>query len=128
MMPRRLSGLVSRRSFLMRGAGFAVAGALSHPAFSQTGRRVQPIDATFLFIADVHACRMASGLSPNCLKEGKTDAALLRNVAALNGLRDKDWPVQINGVATGLRSAGRRIGTPLGLVVGGDMTDDGGGQ
>jgi cytolysin (calcineurin-like family phosphatase) len=101
---------------------------LSCPARSQTGQRVQPIDATFLFIADVHACRMASGLSPNCQKEGKTDAALLRNIAALNGLGDKDWPAEINGVATGLRSAGSRIGTPLGLVVGGDITDDGGGQ
>ena len=102
--------------------------SLARPAFSQTGKRIQPIDATFLFIADVHACRMASGLSPNCQQEGKTDAALLRNVAALNGLGDKEWPAEINGVATGLRSAGSRIGTPLGLVVGGDMTDDGGGQ
>ncbi|MFC3322484.1 metallophosphoesterase [Mesorhizobium cantuariense] len=127
MMNRRSTGLFSRRSLLVQAAGFAAAGALSRPAFSQTGQRVQSIDATFLFIADVHACRMASGLSPNCLQEGKTDAALLRDVAALNGLGDKDWPAAINGVATGLRSTGR-IGTPLGLVVGGDMTDDGGGQ
>ncbi|TIX23036.1 metallophosphoesterase [Mesorhizobium sp.] len=118
---------ISRRNLLKQMMGFAAAGALSRPAFSQTGQRVQSIDATFLFIADVHACRMANGLSPNCLQEGKTDAALLRNVAALNALGDKDWPAEINGVATGLRSAGR-IGTPLGLVVGGDMTDDGGGQ
>ncbi|CAN7615275.1 metallophosphoesterase [Mesorhizobium sp. LjRoot246] len=128
MMNRRSTGLFSRRSLLKQMAGFAAAGALSRPAFSQTGQRVQSIDATFLFIADVHACRMANGLSPNCLQEGKTDAALLRNVAALNGLGDKDWPAEINGVATGLRSAGSHIGAPLGLVVGGDMTDDGGGQ
>jgi cytolysin (calcineurin-like family phosphatase) len=128
MMNRRSPTLVSRRSFLAQAAGFAMAGALSRPALGQTGLRVQPIDATFLFIADVHACRMASGLSPNCQLEGKTDAALLRNVAALNGLDQKDWPVEINGVTTGLRSAGSRIGAPLGLVVGGDMTDDGGGQ
>ncbi|RUX45912.1 metallophosphoesterase [Mesorhizobium sp. M7A.F.Ca.CA.002.09.1.1] len=127
MMNRRSTASLSRRNFLAQAAGFAAAGALSRPAFSQTGQRVQSIDATFLFIADVHACRMASGLSPNCLQEGKTDAALLRNVAALNALGDKDWPTEINGVATGLRSAGR-IGTPLGLVVGGDITDDGGGQ
>ena len=31
-------------------------------------------------------------------------------------------------VATGLAGAGRRIAHPRGLVVGGDMTDDGGGQ
>ena len=127
MMNRRSTGSLSRRNFLAQAAGFAAAGALSRPAFGQTGQRVQSIDATFLFIADVHACRMASGLSPNCLQEGKTDAALLRNVAALNALGDKDWPTEINGVATGLRSAGR-IGMPLGLVVGGDITDDGGGQ
>ncbi len=127
MMNRRSTGSLSRRNFLAQAAGFAAAGALPRPAFGQTGQRVQSIDATFLFIADVHACRMASGLSPNCLQEGKTDAALLRNVAVLNALGDKDWPADINGVATGLRSAGR-IGTPLGLVVGGDITDDGGGQ
>ncbi|MHC2797275.1 cytolysin (calcineurin-like family phosphatase) [Mesorhizobium jarvisii] len=120
--------MLSRRSFLMQAAGLAAAGALSRPAFGQTGQRIQPIDATFLFIADVHACRMASGLSPNCQQEGKTDVALLRNVAALNAINDKHWPAEINGVATGLRSAGNRIGMPLGLVVGGDITDDGGGQ
>ncbi|MER9653747.1 metallophosphoesterase [Mesorhizobium sp. M0152] len=118
----------SRRSFLAQAMGFAVAGALPRPALSQAGQRIQPIDATFLFIADVHACRMASGLSPHCEQEGKTDAALLRNVTALNAVGDKDWPAEIDGVATGLRSAGSRIGAPLGLVVGGDITDDGGGQ
>ncbi|CCV13014.1 metallophosphoesterase [Mesorhizobium sp. STM 4661] len=119
---------VSRRHFLAQAAGFAAAGAFARPALGQTGQRIQPIDANFLFIADVHACRMASGLSPNCQQEGKTDAALLRNVAALNGVGDEQWPAEIGGVATGLRSAGGRIATPLGLVVGGDMTDDGGGQ
>ncbi|ODA94548.1 metallophosphoesterase [Mesorhizobium sp. SEMIA 3007] len=128
MMNHRSPKLLSRRSFLMQAAGLAAAGALSRPAFGQTGQRIQPIDATFLFIADVHACRMASGLSPNCQQEGKTDVALLRNVAALNAINDKHWPAEINGVATGLRSAGNRIGMPLGLVVGGDITDDGGGQ
>ena len=126
IMNRKL--VLSRRNFLAQAAGLAMAGMLPRAALSQTGKRIQPIDATFLFIADVHACRMASGLSPNCLQEGKTDAALLRNVAALNGLADRQWPAEIDGVATGLRSAGSRIGPPLGLVVGGDITDDGGGQ
>ena len=125
-MNRKL--VLSRRNFLAQAAGLAMAGMLPRAALGQTGKRIQPIDATFLFIADVHACRMASGLSPNCLQEGKTDAALLRNVAVLNGLADRQWPVEIDGVATGLRSAGSRIGAPLGLVVGGDITDDGGGQ
>ena len=122
------AGPLSRRSFLAQALGVAAASAFARPALGQTGQRIEPVDATFLFIADVHACRMASGLSPNCQQEGKTDAALLRNVAALNGIGDKDWPAEIDGVATGLRSAGSRIGTPLGLVVGGDITDDGGGQ
>ncbi|RWB35954.1 MAG: metallophosphoesterase [Mesorhizobium sp.] len=113
---------------LAQAAAFAAAGALVRPAFGGTGQGIPPVDATFLFVADVHACRMASGLSPNCQQEGKTDAALLRSVAALNAIGEKDWPAEINGIATGLRSAGSRIGTPLGLVVGGDMTDDGGGQ
>ncbi|TIS59261.1 metallophosphoesterase [Mesorhizobium sp.] len=127
MMNRRSARSVSRRSVLAQLAGFAVAGTLARQAFGQTGQRISPIDATFLFIADVHACRMANGLSPHCEQEGKTDAALLRNVAALNGIGDRQWPHEIDGVATGLRSAGS-IGTPLGIVVGGDITDDGGGQ
>ncbi|WP_185970292.1 MULTISPECIES: metallophosphoesterase [unclassified Mesorhizobium] len=123
-----MNRMSTRRKFLEQAAGLAMAGMLPRAALGQTGKRIQPIDATFLFIADVHACRMASGLSPNCLQEGKTDAALLRNVAALNGLADRQWPAEIDGVATGLRSAGSHIGAPLGLVVGGDITDDGGGQ
>ncbi|WP_287174460.1 metallophosphoesterase [Mesorhizobium sp.] len=127
-MNRISAGSLSRRRFLAKAAGFAAAGALARPALGQTGQRIAPVDATFLFVADVHACRMAGGLSPNCQQEGKTDAALLRSVAALNAIGEKHWPAEINSVATGLRSAGSRIGTLLGLVVGGDMTDDGGGQ
>jgi cytolysin (calcineurin-like family phosphatase) len=109
-------------------AGVAATCAMPGYVFAQTGKRIQSIDATFLFIADIHACRMASGLSPHCLQEGKTDAALLRNVAALNAIAGHEWPAEINGQATGLNSAGSLIGTPLGLVTGGDITDDGGGQ
>ncbi|WP_287180323.1 metallophosphoesterase [Mesorhizobium sp.] len=127
-MNRISAGSLSRRRFLTQGAGLAAAGVLARPALGQTRQRIAPVDATFLFVADVHACRMASGLSPNCHQEGKTDAALLRSVAALNAIGEKHWPAEINGIATGLRSAGSRIDTPLGLVVGGDMTDDGGGQ
>jgi len=119
---------ISRRSFLAHAAGLAAACALPRSALAQSGQRAQPVDATFLFIADIHACRMASGLSPSCLQEGKTDAALLRHVAALNGIAGRQWPAEIGGVATGLRSAGGRIAAPLGLVTGGDITDDGGGQ
>ena len=127
-MNRRSPATTSRRAFLAQLGGLAVAATLLRAALAQTGRRIQPIDATFLFIADIHSCRMAHRLSPHCEQEGKTDAALLRNVAALNAIEDKQWPVEINGIATGLHSAGTRIGTPLGLVTGGDITDDGGGQ
>lgn len=126
-MITRPNTLLSRRSFLARLAAAGAAGALG-PAGAMAASGVAATDATFLFIADVHACRMARGFSPNCVQEGKTDAALLRSVAALNGIGEKVWPSEIQGVPTGLRSAGQPIGEPLGLVVGGDMTDDGGGQ
>ncbi|WP_019173011.1 metallophosphoesterase [Pseudaminobacter salicylatoxidans] len=85
-------------------------------------------DATFIFTNDVHACRMASGLSPHCEQEGKTDANLLRHIAALNRLPGGKWPLKTSGKASGLAGAGQKIETPLGVVIGGDMTDDGGGQ
>ncbi|TIP84751.1 MAG: metallophosphoesterase, partial [Mesorhizobium sp.] len=60
-MNRISAGSLSRRSFLAQAAGFAAAGALARPALGQTGQRIPPVDATFLFVADVHACRMVSG-------------------------------------------------------------------
>lgn len=107
----------SRREVLL-GLG-ALASSAAFPVLAQTER--PQVDATFLFISDVHACRMASGLSPNCQQEGKTDENLLRHVRALNSLPGKPWP-------EGVGLAGRSIAIPLGIVVGGDMTDDGGGQ
>jgi len=87
-----------------------------------------PIDATFIFTSDVHACRMETGLSPHCAEEGKTDASLLRHIAAINAIENSLWPGEIDGVPTGLRNAGQKIAAPLGVVMGGDLTDDGGGQ
>lgn len=98
------------------------------PALPGLAQPRPPIDATFLFTNDVHACRMASGLSPHCLQEGKTDENLRRHIAALNRIAEHKWPTAINGVATNLASAGKHIALPRGLIVGGDMTDDGGGQ
>jgi cytolysin (calcineurin-like family phosphatase) len=86
------------------------------------------IDATFLFTADIHACQMVGGLSPNCLQQGKTDENLRRHIAALNRVAEYEWPAEIDGVPTGLSSAGMPVGMPLGVVTGGDITDDGGGQ
>lgn len=121
-MARRAHPSVSRRCFL---AQLAAAGVAAVPRLSLA---TPATDATFLFISDVHACRTASGLSPNCLQEGKTDQNLLRHIRALNMIGTAVWPHEIAGMPTGLASAGRSVGPPLGVVIGGDMTDDGGGQ
>jgi len=90
--------------------------------------RAADTDATFVFAGDIHACRIGSGLSPHCEEEGKTDASLRRHIAALNRLPEMRWPRNVGGAPSRLASAGSTIGKPLGLVIGGDMTDDGGGQ
>lgn len=110
---------LTRRGFLAGTAALLAAGRANGQAAD---------DVTFLFINDIHACRMATGLSPNCQQEGKTDEALLHHIRVLNGLPGKLWPTEIAGKPSGLASAGNLIATPLGVVVGGDMTDDGGGQ
>jgi cytolysin (calcineurin-like family phosphatase) len=121
-----MATLVSRRRMLAQTLGFGLASLLGTSAARSASR--PRTDATFLFAADIHACRMASGLSPNCQTEGKTDQNLRRHIAALNEISAFVWPRQIGGVASSLASAGQKIGRPLGLVVGGDMTDDGSGQ
>ncbi len=60
--------------------------------------------------------------------KARPSANLLRHVAALNALPAMHWPETVGGQSSGLGSTGRRIGRPLGLVLGGDVTDDGGGQ
>ncbi len=119
---------LSRRALLVNLAGLGILSAVG-PALSAAKERWPPIDATFIFTADVHTCLVSGNkLSPNCAQEGKTDANLLRHVAALNRIADYRWPTEIGGVATGLAGAGEKIAVPLGIVIGGDMTDDGGGQ
>ena len=98
------------------------------PATSGRAAELPDIDATFVFASDVHACRMGSGLSPSCAAEGKTDENLRRHIAAINRLPELRWPARVGGKPAGLVSAGARIGRLLGVVIGGDMTDDGGGQ
>ncbi len=93
-----------------------------------TARAFPATDVTFLFINDVHACRTSDGLSPNCQEEGKTDENLLRHIRAINRIEEAIWPAEIDGIATSLRSAGEKVARPRGIVLGGDMTDDGGGQ
>ncbi len=118
-MGRHDARAISRRAFLL-GCG----ASLALPPLARSNDSA----VTFLFVSDIHACRMAAGLAPNCLQEGKTDANLLRHVNALNSLTGKSWPRSIRNAPTDLPSAGQRIATPRGIVVGGDMTDDGGGQ
>lgn len=112
---------LSRRGLLAGMAGFALLG--QHAARAQA-----TTDVTFLFINDVHACRTSKGLSPNCKEEGKTDENLLRHIRALNRIDEATWPEAIDSATTGLRSAGERAARPRGIVLAGDMTDDGGGQ
>lgn len=116
----------TRRRLLTAAGGLGLSLAL--PVFPSRAAR-PATDATFLFSCDVHACLVsADGLSPNCADEGKTDAALLRHVAAVNAVGGLAWPAEIDGRPSGLAGAGTTIAAPLGLVLGGDMTDDGGGQ
>jgi cytolysin (calcineurin-like family phosphatase) len=122
-MHRRLS----RRSALGVLAGSASL-IVSSRAWAQPIPSPAGLDATFVFTNDVHACRMGDGLSPNCEQEGKTDANLLRHIAGINNVPAQMWPEEIAGAPTGLAGAGTRMATPLGVVIGGDMTDDGGGQ
>jgi cytolysin (calcineurin-like family phosphatase) len=118
---------LSRRAFT-RLLGAGGAALLAPTSLRAAGDSKPAIDATFIFACDIHTCRMGDGLSPNCQEEGKTDANLLRHIAALNRIAERSWPAEIDGVATGLAGAGQKVDTPLGVVIGGDMTDDGGGQ
>ncbi|MBX3596361.1 MAG: metallophosphoesterase [Rhizobiaceae bacterium] len=111
--------MISRRNFVI-GCGAAIAS----PSLAAGDSKHE----TFLFISDIHACRMGIGLSANCFNEGKTDANLLRHVKALNGLAGRPWPITVGDSPTNLPSAGKQISVTRGIVVGGDMTDDGGGQ
>ena len=56
---RKRFDMVSRRAFLAGLAGAALA-----PPSLGLAQQAPATDATFLFTNDVHACRMASGLSP----------------------------------------------------------------
>ena len=116
---------VSRRVVL---AGLLATGVAPPAAASKSAVVGNQFDVTFLFTSDIHACRMAHGLSPHCKDEGKTDHALRRHVAGMNRVHHHRWPKAINGAPTGLHGAGEAITQPLELVIGGDMTDDGGGQ
>ena len=97
---------VSRRT-LVTGFAAALAGARGDEgSVSAAGR----FDVTFLFTNDIHACRMAHGLSPHCMEEGKTDHALRRHVAGINRVHHHRWPrhqrrpTGLHGAASPLRS------------------------
>jgi len=116
--------MLTRRSLLAQGMGAGFA--LSMPRLSRAA--VPDVNVTFLVINDVHACRIGDGLSPNCQQEGKTDANLLRHILALNNIHHQTWPEEIAGKPSGLSVAGKEIARPQGIIVCGDVTDDGGGQ
>src|SRR5262245_59204527 len=107
-MRREHSSRPTRRTVL--GSLFALSAAyVSSRALAQHSHW-PPIDTTFLFIADIHACRMASGLAPNCQREGKTDENLLRHIAALNRITEHVRQAEIEGAPTWLAGAGVQAG------------------
>lgn len=116
--------MLTRRRLLTQGLGTGFA--LSMPYLARAA--IPDVNVTFLVINDVHACRIGDGLSPNCQQEGKTDANLLRHILALNNIHHQTWPEEIAGKPSGLSVAGKEIARPQGIIVCGDVTDDGGGQ
>ena len=123
--PRVTPVPVSRRAALA-GLLAAAAAARAGPARPQVD--ADRFDVTFVFTADVHACRLADGPNPVCVEQGKTQRALQRHVAAINRVPHHRWPDAIDGSPTGLHGAGEPIAFPRGLVVGGDITDNAGGE
>lgn len=117
--------LTRRRVVAGLGASGLAAWSLPRAAAAQD-RDDGPV--TFLFAADIHACRMETGLSPHCREEGKTDENLRAHVNGLNALAGTPWPTEVAGAPSGLSCAGQPIDVGRGLVIGGDMTNDGGGQ
>lgn len=117
--------LTRRRMVAGLGASGLAAWSLPRVAAAQD-RDDGPV--TFLFAADIHACRMETGLSPHCREEGKTDENLRAHVNGLNALAGTPWPTEVAGAPSGLSCAGQPIDVGRGLVIGGDMTNDGGGQ
>lgn len=115
--------ITRRDAFRLAVAGTAAA-SLSASAEAQDADDA----VVFLVTNDVHACRTASGLSQGCQAAGKTDPSMLRHVAALNAVETLEWPETVAGGPSGFARAGWGIGKPRGLVVVGDLTDDGGGQ
>lgn len=117
--------IMKRRDFLRTATAAVSTGLFYRSGFAASQ---QNDSTTFVFTNDIHACRMANGLAPNCAEEGKTDENLLRHVAAINRVPELSWPTTISGKPTPVVGAGRKIGIPKGVVIGGDLTDDGGGQ
>lgn len=124
MNPRSLP-IITRRTVLGSIAA-TLSASILRPA--ELLAKQEDGSCTFIFTNDIHACRMANGLSPNCADEGKTDRNLLKHINAINHVPNLVWPREIAGKPSGLIGAGTRIGKPRGIVVGGDLTDDGGGQ
>jgi len=116
---------LSRRAFVS-----TALAALSSPALGQPkcAGGDAASDVTFIVTSDTHACLTGSGLAPKCQIEGKTDESLRHQIHAINDIVNYDWPQTLNSGPLTLVSGGRPIGRPRGVIVAGDLTDDGGGQ
>ena len=84
------------------------------------------LDVTFLFTNDTIPATWG-GPQPKCAQEGKTDGNLLRHIAGIIASR-VHLAAGDSRNAKRTRWCRRAIAVPRGVVVGGDMTDDGGGQ
>ena len=117
---------LDRRRLLLGLAGAACGQML--PFRGTSAAAGGATDATFLFTNDIHACRMASGLSPTARRKARPTPTCSVTLRRSTGSPRQRWPAEIGGVADRARQRRQPIAQPLGLVVGGDMTDDGGGQ
>ena len=129
MSTRRTPPFLFDRRALLKGAlAWGSAHAVLRPATSRAAGQAET-DATFVFSNDVHACRTGTGLSPHCAAQGKTDETFAPpHCGAQPDSRGSAGRTRSTARRPGSPRAGERSASRRGMVLGGDMTDDGGGQ
>lgn len=94
---------------------------LSAAAASGTATAADGI--TFIFTSDPQFCGEAVSRVRTCRRWGRSDAAVDWQVAGINRIREYRWPRAWNA-RFGTEGT---FGTPLGIVLGGDLTESAGG-
>ena len=117
---------LDRRRLLLGLAGAACGQML--PFRGTSAAAGGATDATFLFTNDIHACRMAAACSRTASRKARPTPTCCVTSRRSTASSQEGWPERNR--RRGQRPGRRRHADrpPLGLVVGGDMTDDGGGQ